>query len=38
MLVVFAAAIGFLLGGLAGAAWAVVILYSVFTVLVLFGG
>lgn len=38
MLVIFAAAIGFLVNGFEGAAWAVVILYSVFTVFVLFGG
>jgi hypothetical protein len=38
MLTIFAAAVGFLIGGLAGAAWAVVILYVVtFLIMLAFG-
>jgi hypothetical protein len=37
MITVFTAAVGFLLGGLAGAAWAVVILYGLFFLIAIFG-
>jgi hypothetical protein len=37
MITIFAAAVGYLLGGLAGAAWAVVILYGLLFLIAIFG-
>jgi len=37
MITIFAAAVGFLLGGLYGAAWAIVLVYGVIFLLAIFG-